>query len=128
MAWTNLFKINTTDLTGFEDTSKHSVNRVDEVEEWQDGNWALHRVIRKRITGSVTLTFPRATDYATFIALLSSARNANGYYPITVWCSNTNSSETLNAFLEFPADTVFDVTAPIKHNTVTIGITSVEVQ
>ena len=128
MAWTNLFKIGNTDLTGWEDTSKHSVNRVDEVEEWQDGNWSLHRIIRKRITGSVTLTFPRATDYAAFMTLLSTAQNPGGSYPVTVWCSNTNSTETLNAFLEYPAETVFDVTAPLSHNTVTIGITGVEVQ
>ena len=29
MAWTNLFTINTTDLTSYEDTEKHIVNKAD---------------------------------------------------------------------------------------------------
>lgn len=124
MNWTSLFKISTTDLTKWEDTSKHSVNRADVFEEWVDGNWVTHRVIaRTRVAGKVTLSFSREADYAAFVALLTSARNADGYYPVTVWCSNTNTTETINAFLDVSGDTKFDVTAPIKHNTVTVEIT-----
>lgn len=121
---TDLFKINSTDLTQYEDTTKHAVNRTDVFEEWVDGNWALHRVIsRTRVSGTVVLDFSRETDFSSFMTLLSTARNANGYYPITVWCSNTNTSETLNAFLDVAGDTKWDVTAPIKHHSVTITIT-----
>lgn len=127
MAWTNLFKIGNTDLTKWEDTSKHSVNRIVESEEWQDGNWAIHRVSRTRVNGSVVLNFARASDYAAFIALLQSAKTADGNYPISVWCSNSNTVEALNAFLDVVGSTAIDVTAPIKHNTVTIEITGVEV-
>lgn len=128
MAWTNLFKISTTDLTKWEDTSAHDVNREDVIEEWTDGNWALHRVIRSRVTGRVVLNFSRAADYAAFITLLSTAKSPDGHYPITVWCSNTNTTETLDAFLEVVGGTAFDVTAPIKHERVTIDITGVEVR
>lgn len=121
---TNLFKISSTDLTKWEDTQKHNVNRADVFEEWTDGNWTTHRVIsRTRISGSVVLNFSRESDYANFITLLSTARNADGYYPITVWCSNTNTSETINAFLDIVGETAFDVTAPIKHHSVTVNIT-----
>lgn len=124
MAWTNLFKISSTDLTKWEDTSKHEVNRADVWEEWIDGNWITHRVIaRTRVTGKVVLNFSRATDYAAFVAILSSARDADGYYPVTVWCANTNTTETINAFLDVEGETAFDVTAPIKHNSVTVEIT-----
>lgn len=120
---TNLFKISSTDLTQWEDTQAHDVNREDVFEEWVDGNWITHRVIaRTRISGSVVLNFARETEYAAFMTLLSTARNANGYYPITVWCSNTNTSETLDAFLDVVGETAFDVTAPIKHHRVTISI------
>lgn len=121
---TDLFKISSTDLTKWEDTQKHNVNRTDVFEEWTDGNWTTHRVIsRTRISGSVVLNFSRESDYANFITLLSTARNADGYYPITVWCSNTNTSETINAFLDIVGETAFDVTAPIKHHSVTVNIT-----
>ena len=124
MAWTNLFVISSTDLTSWEDKEKHDVNRADVWEEWVDGNWVTHRVIsRTRVTGTVALNFAKESDFASFITLLSSARNADGYYPITVWCSNTNTTETINAFLDIDGDTKWDVTAPIKHHSVTVEIT-----
>lgn len=124
MAWTNLFVISSTDLTKWEDTTKHDVNRADVWEEWVDGNWVTHRVIaRTNVSGKVVLNFSRESDFSSFISLLSSARNADGYYPVTVWCSNTNSTETINAFLDIDGDTKWDVTAPIKHHSVTVEIT-----
>lgn len=124
MALTNLFKISSTDLTKWEDATKHNVNRTDMYEEWRDGNWNLHREIaRTQISGSVVLNFSRAADFNSFITLLTSARNADGYYSISVYCSNTGTTETLNAFLDVAGDTAWDVTAPIKHHRVTVNIT-----
>lgn len=124
MAWTNLFTIGTTDLTKWERTEEHDVNRADVYETWTDGNWVDHRVIaRTRITGKVVLSFSRQSDLSAFITLLSSQRDAEGFYPITVWCSNTNTTETLNAYLDVAGDTKWDVTAPISHYTVTVTIT-----
>ena len=123
MAWTNLFTIGTTDLTQWEDKEAHDVNRTEEYEEWRDGNRIKHRNIFTYVNGEVTLNFSRETDFANFKSLLTSARNANGYYPIKVWCSNTNSTETVNAFLTVLGDTEWDVTAPIKHHSVKITIT-----
>ena len=124
MALSNLFKINSTDLTKFERADVHSVNREDEWEEWTDGNWNTHREIcRTRVTGSVVLGFSKETDFSTFISLLTTARNAAGYYPITVWCSNTNTSETVNAFLDVSGDTKWDLTTPRKYHQITVKIT-----
>lgn len=121
---TNLFKISTTDLTPWEDTTRHQVNRADVFDEWTDGNWITHRVIsRTRISGTVVLSFSREADFTAFMTLMSTARDLNGYYPITVWCSNTNSTESINAFLDISGDTKWDVTAPIKHHDITIAIT-----
>ena len=124
MAWTNLFTIGSTDFTQFEQIDMHQVNRVDVYETWTDANWTDHRVIaRTRIGGTVVLSFSRASDYNAFITLLTSARNAEGYYPISVYCSNTGTTETLNAFLDVTGATAWDVTVPIKHQTVTVTIT-----
>lgn len=121
---TNLFVIGTTDLTKWERTDEHQVNREDIYETWTDANWTDHRVIaRTRISGTVTLSFARASDYASFLALMSSQRDAEGYYPIKVYCSNTGTTETLNAYLDIAGETKWDVTAPIMHQTVTVQIT-----
>ena len=121
---TNLFKIDTTDLTPWEKTSEHEANKTEVWEEWTDGNLVTHRVVsRTRVTGKVILNFSRLTDYTAFLTLLSTKRNVNGYYPVSIYCSNTDTIETVNAFLDVSGDTQFDVTAPIKHYSVTISIT-----
>lgn len=121
---TNLFKIDTTDLTPWEKTSEHEANKTEVWEEWTDGNLVTHRVVsRTRVTGKVILNFSRLTDYTAFLTLLSTKRNVNGYYPVSIYCSNTDTLETVNAFLDVSGDTQFDVTAPIKHYSVTISIT-----
>lgn len=120
---TDLFKISTTDLTKWEYTEQHEVNRDDVYTTWTDGNWVEHReIVRTRITGTVVLGFKRETEFTAFMTLLTTARDVNGYYPITVWCSNTNTSETINAFLDIEGDTVWDVTAPIKYHKITVSI------
>lgn len=124
MAWTSLFTVSTTDLTAWEDTNKHAVNKADIYQEWTDGNWISHRVIaRTRVTGTVVLSFSRESDFTAFMTLMSSAKNADGYYAVTVWCNNSNTTETINAFLDFSGDTKWDVTAPIKHHDITVAIT-----
>lgn len=121
---TGLFKIGATDLTKWEKTASHDVNREDVYDEWIDGNWKTHRVIaRTRISGKVTLSFPRESDYTAFMTLLSTERNADGYYTVTAWCSNTNSAETFEAFLDVAGETKWDLTTPRKWAGVTVTIT-----
>lgn len=104
------FKISTTDLTSWEDIQNHDVNREDVYETWTDGNWIDHRVItRTRVSGTVKLGFAAAADYTAFLTLLSAARNADGYYPISVYCNNTGSLETVNAFLDVTTETKWDL-------------------
>ena len=121
---TGLFLIGSTDLTPWEDTARHAVNRDDVFTEWVDGNWVNHReIVRTRIAGTVVLSFSREADFTMFMNLLTSAKNVNGYYPITVWCSNTNTAETIDAFFDVNGDTKWDITCPRKHHEVTIAIT-----
>lgn len=123
MALTNLFKIGATDLTKFEDTEKHVVNREDIFEEWVDGNYIQHRILsRTQITGTVFLEFTKPNDYSSFLTLLSAARDAEGFYNVTVWCSNTGTAETIDAYLDITGETKWDVTTPMKYHGVTIQI------
>lgn len=118
-----LFKINNTDLTRWEDRRDHKVNREEIFETWTDGNWIEHRVVtRTRVSGSLKLNFAREADYSAFLALLVSERTADGYYPITVWCDNTGGTVEINAFLTCTGVVNWDVTAPIKHQSITVTI------
>lgn len=118
-----LFKIGSTDLTSFENKEKHSVNKIEEYANWTDGNWIdHHEVVRTRVSGSVYLKFKKIDDYTTFKGLLTSERNANGYYPVTVWVSNTQTSETINAFLTVTGETKWDVTCPREWRGMTVSI------
>lgn len=119
-----LFKIGNTDLTPWEDKEQHRVNQGEEYASWTDGNWIEHREIaRTRIAGSVVLKFKKETDFNTFKSLLTSERNVNGYYPITVWVSNLQASEIIDAFLTVSGDTKWDVTCPRVWRGVTVSIT-----
>ena len=110
---TNLFKIGTTDLTKWDYTANHKVNKADVYQNWTDGNWVEHReIVRTRITGTVELRFSRAAEFTAFLALLTSERNANGYYTVTVYCSDSGTTETIDAFLEYAGETKWDVTCP----------------
>lgn len=99
------FKIDTTDITAYIDVQSYAVNREDVFEEWEDGNWITHRVIaRTRYTGSFQAGFASAADFSAFMTLLSTKKNADGYYPVTAYINNTGTTETFNAFLDVAND------------------------
>lgn len=99
------FKIDTTDITDYIDVQSYAVNREDVFEEWEDGNWITHRVIaRTRYTGSFQAGFASAADFTAFMTLLSTKKNADGYYPVTAYINNTGTTETFNAFLDVAND------------------------
>lgn len=118
------FKISSTDLTAFEDIQNHDVNRDDVYDTWTDGNWVDHRVIvRTRISGTVKLGFKKATDFADFMTLLGTAKDAEGFYPISVYCNNTGTTETINAFLDVSGADKWDLNNSRQWQVVTIKIT-----
>lgn len=95
------FKIGPTDLTAYEDIQSHDVNREDVYDIWTDGNRIDHRVVvRTRVSGTIKLGFSDAAAFASFVALLRSARSAEGFYTVTAYCSNTGTLETFEAYLD----------------------------
>lgn len=118
------FKIGSTDLTPWENIQDHAVNRADVYETWTDGNWIDHRVIaRTRISGTVKLGFQNAADFAAFTALLSSARDPEGFYPVTVYCANTGTLETIDAFLDVTQADKWDLHNSRQWQVATVKIT-----
>lgn len=118
------FKIGNTDMTAFEDIQNHAVNRTDVYDVWTDGNWVDHRVIvRTRISGTVQLGFASASDHSAFMSLLGTARDAEGFYPISVYCANTGTLETLDAYLDVSGADKWDLANGRQWQTVTVKIT-----
>lgn len=104
------FKIGTTDLTSYVDKQNCNVNEEDMFEEWRDGNWNTHRVsVRKRRVGTIQLGFKSTSDFSTFVGLLTSQRNANGYYPVTVYINNKGTTDTFNAFIDTTNESKWDI-------------------
>lgn len=103
-------KIGTTDVSQYLDIQNYAMNAVDVYEEWTDGNWVDHRVInRQRITGKVSAGFSSESNYAAFISLLSSARDAEGYYPVTAFVINKGAAVTFDAFIDTEGSARWDL-------------------
>jgi len=118
------FSINTTDLTAFVDIQNYKMNSEDVYSTWTDGNKVDHRVItRQRIRGEVKLGFASATDFASFMTLLGTAKNANGYYPVTAYVNNTGTTQTFNAFLDTSDTDKWDTVNSRQWQVVTVTVT-----
>ena len=95
------FKINSTDLTAAVDIQSYAVNREDVYESWDDGNWTTHRQIaRTRYQGTFQIGYASATDFAAWMTLLTTAKSAGGYYPVTAYINNLGTTATFDAFLD----------------------------
>lgn len=104
------FKIGSTDLTAYADIQNYNINKADVFQNWTDGNWVDHRdMVRTRITGTILLGFKTAASWSAFLALLTSQRNAAGFYPVTVYVNNTGTTETIDAFLDMTNATKWDL-------------------
>lgn len=110
MAEKIFFQINGTDLTDFVDIQNYKVDQSDVYQSWTDGNWIEHReFVRQRISGEFKLGFSEAADFDNFTALLISARQPGGYYPVTVYVNNTGSVAAIEAFLEVSGTAKWDL-------------------
>ena len=106
---TVLLKINNTDFTDRLVQRSYSVQKVDEYARWIDGNWKQRRdIARTRVSGSFNLTFLSQDQFSAFLAAVAAVKTNGGYCEdIQLWVNNTKSLETLDAFLDFSAKTVW---------------------
>lgn len=119
-----LFKIGTTDITSRLDTRKYVINKQPVYDEWTDGNGIEHRVkLRDQISGSIVAGFSSQADLTTFLTLLSSSITADGYFAVTAYVVNTDTSETFNAFLDYTASAKWDFVNSRQWHTLTIKVT-----
>ena len=104
------FQIDGVNLTSFADIQNYNINQSDVYQTWTDGNWTEHRdIVRRRIVGEVKLGFSSISDFDDFTALLISARQSGGFYPITVYVNNTGALSDIEAFLEVKGSGKWDL-------------------
>lgn len=123
MAMIEFFKIGTTDLSEYMDYQNYSMNSLPVFQSWTDGNMIEHRnSVRSRISGSFQLAFAKSTDYASFLTLMSSAMETNGYYSVSAYVQNTNTVEDFEAFIEYDSESKFDFTNLRQYHLVNMNI------
>lgn len=117
------FKINNTDLTPYMDFQSYEMNSVPVIREWTDGNMIEHRdTIRNRRAGGFRLAFFSGTDLNAFLTLLSNAIQPNGFYNVTAFVQNTNTTDTFEAFITYEAEAKWDFVNGRECRTVTCSV------
>lgn len=76
---------------------KYSVNSRDLVNEWVDGNHVTHRdVYRKKVEGTIVLTFISANDMTAFVT----AVEASVTHTVNLYVNNLKTYKTITAFID----------------------------
>ena len=97
----NLVTVNSFDLSPYIIAPSYEMNREDVFREWVDGNGITHRsVYRTRVRGQFEVKFWDRSKYATFLTNIGAVKTG-GYYPMTVYVNNTETTENVNLFMEF---------------------------
>lgn len=117
-------KIGTTDVSQYLDIQNYSMNADDVYETWTDGNWVDHRVVtRQRISGKVQAGFDSETNYASFLALLASEKDAESVYSVTAYVNNLGTAQTFSAFIDTDGSAKWDLVNGRQWLVVTLTIT-----
>ena len=91
------FKIDNTEYGSKVYHKKYSVNSKDIMSEWVDGNFVTHRdVYRKKVEGTVILTFTSASDMNAFVT----AVEASTVHSVYLYVNNLKAYKTINAFID----------------------------
>ena len=117
-------KIGDINLSEFLDKQNYEMNSADVYEVWTDGNGIDHRVItRQRISGTVKIGYNCNYDFSAFVGLLNSQRSADGYYTVTAYVNNTNTTQTFYAYIDTITSAKWDFVNGREWHEITMQIT-----
>lgn len=117
------FAIGGTDVTAYVDIQNYNVNKAEVLDEWTDGNRAIHRVVaRTRVKGSFAVGFSRQADLDAFLAL-AAAKNVDGTVSCTAFCNNSNSTEAISAYLDLSGSGKWDLVNGRQWQIVNVEVT-----
>lgn len=118
------FKIGSTDVSPYMDYQNYEMNQESIYESWVDGYGVEHRnTYRTKVTGEFKLGFTSDSDLETFMNLLASNINTDGYYPVIAYVQNTGTSESFGAFITTEAEAKWDFTNSRVWHEVTCNVT-----
>lgn len=118
------FVIGGTDLTPHMDYQNYEMNQESIYESWVDGYGVEHRnAYRTKVSGEFKLWFISDADLTSFLDLLASNINTDGYYPVTAYVQNTGTSESFGAFITTEAEAKWDFTNSRVLHEVTCNVT-----
>lgn len=123
MAIIEFFKINNTDLTPLMEYQAYNMNSAPVIREWTDGNMIDHRdTIRNRRSGGFRLEFKNEATYQNFLSLMETAKNVNGFYNVTAFIQNTNSTDTFSAFIDYTTEAKWDFANGREYRVATVTV------
>ena len=119
-----LLTINGHDYTKNITVPSWAVSKLEVATTWTDGNYVTHRdVIRTRVTGQFTFKDRNGgSDYTAFLSDLAAVKQNTNAYTITVYCNNTETSETINAFLTWTPNSTRTGGGPIVMDAFIVNI------
>lgn len=102
MAEKIMFKVGLTDCSSHVVGENYEVQSNDEYETWTDANGKEHRsAYRTRISGTFEMFFPTMAEYTTFATLLSTSKQSDLTYSVTIYDNKTGIETDTHVFLDY---------------------------
>lgn len=118
------FKIGNTDYSAYIDQQNFLVNNEEIFSTWTDINGTEHRDhIRTRVSGSFVMGFRDSATFASVVSAISTALATNGYTSCQIYCNNTGTTLTVDAYLTLTGEAKYDFTNSRQWQTLQIEIT-----
>lgn len=118
------FKIGNTDYSAYIDQQNFLVNNEEIFSSWTDINGAEHRDhIRTRVSGRFVMGFRDSVTFASVVSAISTALATNGYAYCQIYCNNTGTTLTVDAYLTLTGEAKYDFTNSRQWQTLQVEIT-----
>lgn len=102
MAEKIMFKVGLTDCSSHVVGENYEVQSNDEYETWTDANGKEHRsAYRTRISGTFEMFFPTMDEYTAFATLLSTNKQSDLTYSVTIYDNKTGIETDTKVFLDY---------------------------
>lgn len=118
------FKIGNTDYSAYIDQQNFLVNNEEIFSSWTDINGTEHRDhIRTRVSGRFVMGFRDSATFASVVSAISTALATNGYTSCQIYCNNTGTTLTVDAYLTLTGEAKYDFSNDRQWQTLQVEIT-----
>lgn len=118
-----LLKITDRDFTNCIVLGSYTINSIPVYNEWTDANYTKHKdIVRKRVTGTLSLKFFEEDDYTDFLRLVEENTKNDGTIPLTVYVNNIDRAMTIDAFLDVKFPNLLPVVGQNANKEISVSI------